>query len=115
MFKEEKDILDLINKKSTIKSGISDIHTLNSKRGRPKKNSTNSELSSEVFSSRINEGALNFNNGMNEKNYYEEFIKLLSNKDKTKVESDFKDLSDDFFENIYEKNNNGLDLSLIHI
>ena len=115
MFKEEKDILDLINKKSTIKSGISDIHTLNSKRGRPKKNSTNSELSSEVFSSRINEGALNFNNGMNEKNYYEEFIKLLSNKDKTKVESDFKDLSDDFFENIYDKNNNGLDIDIAKI
>ena len=115
MFKEEKDILDLINKKSTIKSGISDIHTLNSKRGRPKKISTNSELSSEVFSSRINEGALNFNNGMNEKNYYEEFIKLLSNKDKTKVESDFKDLSDDFFENIYDKNNNGLDIDIAKI
>ena len=115
MFKEEKDILDLINKKSTIKSGISDIHTLNSKRGRPKKNSTNSELSSEVFSSRINEGALNFNNGMNERNYYEEFIKLLSNKDKTKVESDFKDLSDDFFENIYDKNNNGLDIDIAKI
>ena len=115
MFKEEKDILDLINKKSAIKSGISDIHTLNSKRGRPKKNSTNSELSSEVFSSRINEGALNFNNGMNEKNYYEEFIKLLSNKDKTKVESDFKDLSDDFFENIYDKNNNGLDIDIAKI
>ena len=115
MFKEEKDILDLINKKSTIKSGISDIHTLNSKRGRPKKNSTNSELSSEVFSSRINEGALNFNNGMNEKNYYEEFVKLLSNKDKTKVESDFKDLSDDFFENIYDKNNNGLDIDIAKI
>ena len=115
MFKEEKDVLDLINKKSTIKSGISDIHTLNSKRGRPKKNSTNSELSSEVFSSRINEGALNFNNGMNEKNYYEEFIKLLSNKDKTKVESDFKDLSDDFFENIYDKNNNGLDIDIAKI
>ena len=115
MFKEEKDILDLINKKSTIKSGISDIHTLNSKRGRPKKNSTNSELSSEVFSSRINEGALNFNNGMNEKNYYEEFIKLLSNKDKTKVESDFKDLSDDFFENIYDKSNNGLDIDIAKI
>ena len=115
MFKEEKDILDLINKKSTIKSGISDIHTLNSKRGRPKKNSTNSELSSEVFSSRINEGALNFNNGMNEKNYYEEFIKLLSNKDKTKVESDFKDLSDDFFENIYDKNNNSLDIDIAKI
>jgi len=115
MFKEEKDILDLINKKSTIKSGISDIHTLNSKRGRPKKNSTNSELSSEVFSSRINEGALNYNNGMNEKNYYEEFIKLLSNKDKTKVESDFKDLSDDFFENIYDKNNNGLDIDIAKI
>ena len=115
MFKEEKDILDLINKKSTIKSGISDIHTLNSKRGRPKKNSTNSELSSEVFSSKMNEGALNFNNGMNEKNYYEEFIKLLSNKDKTKVESDFKDLSDDFFENIYDKNNNGLDIDIAKI
>ena len=115
MFKEEKDILDLINKKSKIKSGISDIHNLNSKRGRPKKNSTNSELSSEVFSSRINEGALNFNNGMNEKNYYEEFIKLLSNKDKTKVESDFKDLSDDFFENIYDKNNNGLDIDIAKI
>ena len=115
MFKEEKDILDLINKKSTIKSGISDIHTLNSKRGRPKKNSTNSELSSEVFSSRINEGALNFNSGMNERNYYEEFIKLLSNKDKTKVESDFKDLSDDFFENIYDKNNNGLDIDIAKI
>ena len=115
MFKEEKDILDLINKKSTIKSGISDIHTLNSKRGRPKKNSTNSELSSEIFSSRINEGTLNFNNGMNEKNYYEEFIKLLSNKDKTKVESDFKDLSDDFFENIYDKNNNGLDIDIAKI
>lgn len=115
MFKEEKDILDLINKKSTIKSGISDIHTLNSKRGRPKKNSTNSELSSEVFSSRINEGALNFNNGMNERNYYEEFIKLLSSKDKTKVESDFKDLSDDFFENIYDKNNNGLDIDIAKI
>ena len=43
ILKEEKDIIDLINKKSTIKSAISDIHTINSKRGRPKKNSTNSE------------------------------------------------------------------------
>ena len=115
MLKEEKDILDLINKKSAIKSAISDIHTINSKRGRPKKNSTNSELSSEIFSSKMNEGALNFNNGMNEKNYYEEFIKLLSNKDKIKVESDFKELSGDFFENIYDKNNCDLDIDIAKI
>ena len=59
IFKEGQDILELINKKATIKSGISDIHTINSKRGRPKKNSANSELSSEVFSSKINDGTLN--------------------------------------------------------
>ena len=115
ILKEEKDIIDLINKKSTIKSAISDIHTINSKRGRPKKNSTNSELSSEVFSSKINEGTLNLNNGINEKNYYEEFIKLLGNKDKTKIESDFKELSGDFFENIYDKNNSDLDIDIAKI
>ena len=44
IFKEGKDILELINKKATIKSGISDIHTINSKRGRP----NNSDLDIDV-------------------------------------------------------------------
>ena len=115
IFNEGKDILELINKKTAMKSGISDIHTINSKRGRPKKNSTNSELSSEVFSSKINENTFNFNNGINEKNYYDEFIKLLSNKDKTKIEPEFKELSGDFFENTYDKNNSDLDIDIAKI
>jgi len=115
IFKEGKDILELINKKATIKSGISDIHTINSKRGRPKKNSTNSELSSEVFSSKINDGAFNLNNGINEKNYYEEFAKILNIKDKTKLEFEFKELSGDFFDNTYDKNNSDLDIDIAKI
>ena len=97
-YKEGLNILELINKKATIKSGISDMHTIFSKRGRPKKISTNSELSSDVFSSKINENMFNINNIINEKNYYEEFVKILSIKDKTKMESDFKELIGDFFE-----------------
>ena len=109
-FKEGLNIIELINKKSTIKSGISDIHTIYSKRGRPKKISINSELSSDVFSSKINDGFFNMNNNINEKNYYEEFIKILSIKDKTKMESDFKEMIGDFFENTYDKNNSDLDI-----
>ena len=114
-YKEGLNILELINKKATIKSGISDIHTIYSKRGRPKKISTNSELSSDVFSSKINENMFNINNIINEKNYYEEFVKILSIKDKTKMESDFKELIGDFFENIYDKNNSDLDIDIAKV
>ena len=105
-FIEGQNLVDLINKKNTFRSGFSDIHTINSKRGRPKKISTNSEISSEIFSNKITEGQGLFNiNNMNEKNYYEEFIKILSNKDKNKIENEFKELSGEFFENTYDKNN----------
>ena len=113
-YKEGLNILELINKKATIKSGISDMHTIFSKRGRPKKISTNSELSSDVFSSKLNENFFNINT-INEKNYYEEFIKILSIKDKTKMESDFKELIGDFFENIYDKNNSDLDIDIAKV
>ena len=111
-FKEGLNIVELINKKVTIKSGISDIHTIYSKRGRPKKISINSELSSDIFSSKINDGFFNINNNTNEKNYYDEFVKILSIKDKTKMESDFQELIGDFFENTYDKNNSDLDIDL---
>ena len=111
-FKEGQSLVELINKRGTIRSGISDMHTIYSKRGRPKKISTNSELSSEVFSSKINDGIFTFNNNINEKNYYEEFIKIISSKDKTKIESDFKELCGDFFESVYDKNNADLDIDI---
>ena len=111
-FKEGQNLVELINKRGTIRSGISDMHTIYSKRGRPKKISTNSELSSEVFSSKINDGIFTFNNNINEKNYYEEFIKIISSKDKTKIESDFKELCGDFFESVYDKNNADLDIDI---
>ena len=111
-FKEGQNLVELINKRGTIRSSISDMHTIYSKRGRPKKISTNSELSSEVFSSKINDGIFTFNNSINEKNYYEEFIKIISSKDKTKIESDFKELCGDFFENVYDKNNADLDIDI---
>ena len=114
-FKEGLKILELINKRTTIKSGISDIHTIYSKRGRPKKISTNSELSSDVFSSKINENFFNVNNTINEKNYYEEFVKILSIKDKAKMDSDFKELIGDFFENTYDKNNSDLEIDIAKI
>ena len=114
-YKEGLNILELINKKATIKSGISDMHTIFSKRGRPKKISTNSELSSDVFSSKLNENFFNINNTINEKNYYEVFVKILSIKDKTKMESDFKELIGDFFENIYDKNNSDLDIDIAKV
>ena len=113
-YKEGLNILELINKKATIKSGSSDMHTIFSKRGRPKKISTNSELSSDVFSSKLNENFFNINT-INEKNYYEEFVKILSIKDKTKMESDFKELIGDFFENIYDKNNSDLDIDIAKV
>ena len=111
-FKEGQNLVELINKRGTIRSSISDMHTIYSKRGRPKKISTNSELSSEVFSSKINDGIFTFNNNINEKNYYEEFIKIISSKDKTKIESDFKELCGDFFESVYDKNNADLDIDI---
>ena len=112
-FKEGQNIIDLINKRATIKSGISDMHTIYSKRGRPpKKGSYNSELSSDIYSSKINEGIFSINNINNEKNYSEEFIKLISLKDKTKIESEFKEKIGDFFENIYDKNNGDLDIDI---
>ena len=111
-FKEGQNLVELINKRGSIRSGISDMHTIYSKRGRPKKISTNSELSSEVFSSKINDGIFTFNNNISEKNYYEEFIKIISSKDKTKIESDFKELCGDFFESIYDKNNADLDMDI---
>ena len=108
-FKEGQNIIELINKKAPIKSGISDIHTMYSKRGRPKKISINSELSSEIYSSKINEGIFGTSNVINEKNYCEEFIKIISSKDKIKMESEFKEKCGDFFETIYDKNNADLD------
>ena len=98
-FKEGLKILELINKRTTIKSGISDIHTIYSKRGRPKKISTNSELSSDVFSSKINENFFNVNNTIN----------------KAKMDSDFKELIGDFFENTYDKNNSDLEIDIAKI
>ena len=114
-FKEGEKIVELINKKGTFKSGFSDIHTTYSKRGRPKKISTNSELSSEIFSSKINDCVFTFNNNLNEKNYTEEFIKIISCNDKLKMENDFKDICGDFFENVYDKNNSELDSDMAKI
>ena len=111
-FKEGEKIVELINKKGIFKSGFSDNH---SKRGRPKKISTNSELSSEVFSSRINDCIFTLNNNLNEKNYNDEFIKIISCNDKVKMENDFKEISSDFFDNIYDKNNNDLDIDIAKI
>lgn len=115
-FKEGEKIVELINKKGNFKSGFSDAHTNNSKRGRPKKVSTNSELSSEIFSSKLNDYNFSLNNNnLNEKNYNEEFIKIISCSDKIKMESEFKELCGDFFDNIYDKNNNDLEPDLAKI
>ena len=107
----------MINQKNINKSNFSEHHISYSKRGRPKKNSNNSDISSEFFSSKLNEGIFSFKDtfNFNEKNVYDEFMKIISCKDKDKMENDFKELSNNFFNNIYDKNNNDLDGELAKI
>ena len=116
-FKEGLNIIEMINQKNINKSNFSEHHISYSKRGRPKKNSNNSDISSEFFSSKLNEGIFSFKDtfNFNEKNVYDEFMKIISCKDKDKMENDFKELSNNFFNNIYDKNNNDLDGELAKI
>ena len=115
-YKEGLNIIELINQKNINKSNISEHqHIFYSKRGRPKKISINSEISSDFFSSKLGEGVYNIKDNFNEKNVYDEFIKIISCKDKDKMENDFKELSSNFFNNIYDKNNNDLDTEIAKI
>ena len=115
---EGLNIIELIKQSNLNKGNISEHqHIFYSKRGRPKKISINSEISSEFYSSKIGEDFPNIksNINVNEKNIYEEFMKLISCKDKDKMENDFKELSNNFFNNIYDKNNNDLDSEIAKI
>ena len=113
-FKEGMSIVEMISQKNAMKSNISDQqHISFSKKGRPKKNSINSDISSELFSSNLKEGNNIFN--FSEKNIYDEFIKIISCQDKDKMENDFNELSGNFFDSIYDKNNNDLDIELAKI
>ena len=115
--KEGLSIIEMINQKNMNKSNFSDNpHISFSKRGRPKKNSMNSEISSELLSSKT-EGIFNIKDNMNvnESNVYDDFIKIITCKDKDKMENDFKELSNNFFNNIYDKNNNDLDADMAKI
>jgi hypothetical protein len=115
---EDKDyieglkIVEMINQKNINKSSVSEnLHISFSKRGRPKKSNINSEISSEFLSSKNEGGIFNFkeNINLNENNVCEEFIKTISCTDKNKMEIDFKEQSNNFFNNIYDKNNKYLD------
>ena len=113
-FKEGMNIVEMISQKNIMKSNILEQqHISFSKKGRPKKNSINSDISSELFSSNLKEGNIIFN--LNEKNIYDEFIKIISCQDKDKMEKDFKELSGNFFDSIYDKNNNDLDAEMAKI
>ena len=113
-FKEGMNIVEMISQKNIMKSNILEQqHISFSKKGRPKKNSINSDISSELFSSNLKEGNIIFN--LNEKNIYDEFIKIISCQDKDKMENDFYELSGNFFDNIYDKNNNDLDIEMAKI
>ena len=117
-YKEGLNLIELINKKNVNKSNISEHqHTFYSKRGRPKKISINSEISSDFFSSKLGDCIYNIkdNFNLNEKNIYDEFMKIISCKDKDKMHNDFKELSSNFFNNIYDKNNNDLDTEIAKI
>ena len=113
-FKEGMNIVEMISQKNTMKSNISaQQHISFSKKGRPKKNSINSDISSELISSNLKEGNNIFN--FSEKNIYDEFIKIISCQDKDKMENDFNELSGNFFDSIYDKNNNDLDIEMAKI
>ena len=111
-FKEGLNIIEMINVKNLNKSNISEHqHISYSKRGRPKKNNINSEISSDYFNSKIGEGFFSIKEtfNLNEKNLYEDFLKIIVCKDKDKMENYFKELSINFFSNIYDKYNKDLD------
>ena len=113
-FREGMKIVEMISQKNLMKSNISEQqHISLSKKGRTKKNSINSDISSELFSSNLKEGNNIFNSS--EKNIYDEFIKIISCQDKDKMENDFNELSGNFFDSIYDKNNNDLDLEMAKI
>ena len=99
-FKEGLNIIDIINQRN--KSNFSENqHNANSKRGRPKKTNMNSEISSDYFSSKLSEGIFNIKDNINldEKNVYDEFMSIISCKDKDIMENDFSELSSNFFNN----------------
>ena len=111
-FKEGLNIIEMINVKNLNKSNISEHqHISYSKRGRPKKNNINSEISSDYFNSKIGEGFFSIKEtfNLNEKNLYEDFLKIIVCKDKDKMENYFIELSINFFSNIYDKYNKDLD------
>ena len=113
-FKEGMKIVEMISQKNMMKSNISEPqHISFAKKGRPKKNSINSDISSELFSSNLKEGNNIFN--FSEKSIYDEFIKIISCQDKDKMENDFNELSGNFFDSIYDKNNNDLDTEMAKI
>ena len=111
-FKEGLNIIEMINVKNLNKSNISEYqHISYSKRGRPKKNNMNSDISSDYFNSKLGEGFFNIKEtfNFNEKNIYEDFLKIILCKDKDKIETYFKELSINFFNNVYDKYNKDLD------
>ena len=111
-FKEGLNIIEMINAKNLNKSNISEHqHISYSKRGRPKKININSEVSSDYFNSKIEEGFFNIKEAfnLNEKNVYEDFVKIIICKDKNRMENYFKELSINFFSNVYDKLNKDLD------
>ena len=111
-FKEGLNIIEMINAKNLNKSNISEHHHISySKRGRPKKINTNSEISSDYFNNKIGEGFFNIKEAfnLNEKNVYEDFVEIIICKDKNKMENYFKELSINFFSNVYDKLNKDLD------
>ena len=77
----------------------------------------NSEISSDYFSSKLSEGIFNIKDNFNldEKNVYDEFMSIISCKDKDIMENDFSELSNNFFNNIYDKNNNDLEPEMAKI
>ena len=111
-FKEGLNIIEMINAKNLNKSNISEHqHISYSKRGRPKKNNMGSEISSEYFNSKIGEGCFSIKEtfNLNDKNVYEDFLRIITCKDKDKMENYFTELSINFFSNVYDKFNKDLD------
>ena len=114
-YKMGLNLIEMINRGGIVKSNISENqNSMNFKRGRPKKGGPNSEQNTDIIS-KINEDSMIFKDNLNGKKVYNEFIKFISSNESDKMENDFKEMSQNFFNNIYDKNNTDLDFDVAKV
>ena len=85
------------------------------KKSKSKKGSAISEVNNEILGKLNNDDNVIYKDNFSGKKVYNEFINFISCNENEKMENDFKQMSQGFFNNIYDKKNNNLDFDVAKI